>query len=338
MEYRGRAGCYHREKDVTMGLSSIYHKIVLSSPKVEVAVRCFYWNNVKLLKRFRSVSSEGVSTNTNTPADFDKVIEYLRKNGVKKNDIMVIHSSYGALSGIGLSAEDVINKLYTLVDEGGALAMPAIRTFEEEESHGDYLETYMDDAPQHFITVYNVYQTKVSSGLLPFTLMRYDDAEISKFPLNPLVAIGEQAEAMMEHNIEGELPSAHGPNSAWAYCAEHDAWNIGIGVDIKDYLTIFHVTQEREDWPVKDWYFERDFIIKKSKKETPLRIRERRHKWTKYMAETNFYNDLQKAGVLHTAEIDGIPVYMTRTSELFDFIKSQKNPSYPYFVPSKYRK
>ena len=78
--------------------------------------------------------------------------------------------------------------------------------------------------------------------------------------------------------------------------------------------------------------------IKKSKKETPLRIRERRHKWTKYMAETNFYNDLQKAGVLHTAEIDGIPVYMTRTSELFDFIKNQKNPSYPYFVPRKYRK
>lgn len=321
-----------------MGLSSIYHKIVLSSPKIEVAVRCFYWDHVKTLKRFRSASSEGVEVNDKRPADFDKVIDYLRNNGVKKNDIMIIHSSYGALSGTGLSPEDVINKLYGLVDGEGALAMPAIRSFDEESQHGDYLETYMDDTAQNYTTVYNVYQTKVSSGLLPFTLMRFDDAEISKFPLNPLVAIGEQAEAMMEHNIEGTLPSAHGPSSAWAYCAEHDAWNIGIGVDIKDYLTIFHVTQEREDWPVKDWYFERDFIIKKSKRETPLRIRERKHCWTKYMAETNFYNDLQKAGVLHSAMIDGIPVYMTKTSELFDFIKRQKNPSYPYFVPRKYRK
>lgn len=321
-----------------MGLSSIYHKIVLSSPKIEVAVRCFYWNHVKTLKRFRSASSEGVEVNDKRPADFDKVIDYLRNNGVKKNDIMIIHSSYGGLSGTGLSPEDVINKLYGLVDGGGALAMPAIRSFDEESQHGDYLETYMDDTAQNYTTVYNVYQTKVSSGLLPFTLMRFDDAEISKFPLNPLVAIGEQAEAMMEHNIEGTLPSAHGPNSAWAYCAEHDAWNIGIGVDIKDYLTIFHVTQEREDWPVKDWYFERDFIIKKSKKETPLRIRERKHCWTKYMAETNFYNDLQKAGVLHSAVVDGIPIYMTRTSELFDFIKRQKNPSYPYFVPRRFIK
>lgn len=321
-----------------MGLSSIYHKIVLSSPKIEVAVRCFYWDHVKTLKRFRSASSESVEVNDKRPADFDKVIDYLRNNGVKKNEIMIIHSSYGALSGTGLSPEDVINKLYGLVDGEGALAMPAIRSFDEESQYGDYLETYMDDTAQNYTTVYNVYQTKVSSGLLPFTLMRFDDAEISKFPLNPLVAIGEQAEAMMKHNIEGTLPSAHGPNSAWAYCAEHDAWNIGIGVDIKDYLTIFHVTQEREDWPVKDWYFERDFVIKKSKKETPLRIRERKHCWTKYMAETNFYNDLQKAGVLHSTVVDGIPIYMTRTSELFDFIKRQKNPSYPYLVPRKYRK
>lgn len=321
-----------------MGLSSIYHKLVLFSPIVEVAVRCFYWNHVKHLQRFSSASTEGIEINESQPADFDKVIEHLQVNGVKKDDIMIVHSSYGALAGTGLSPEDVINKLYSLVDEGGTLAMPAIREFDEELQFGYMPDTYMNDIEQNFTTVYNVFQSKVSSGLLPFTMMRFDDAEISKFPLNPLVAIGAHAEVMMEHNIDGNLPTAHGSNSSWAYCAEHDAWNIGIGVDIKDYLTIFHVTQEVENWPVKDWYFERDFIIKKSKRETPLRIRERRHKWTKYFAESNFYNDLIKEGVLHVATIEGIPVYMTKTSELFDFIGKQKNPSYPYFVPRKYRK
>ncbi|MEE0907252.1 MAG: AAC(3) family N-acetyltransferase [Muribaculaceae bacterium] len=320
-----------------MGLSQIYHKIVLLSPKIEVAVRSFYWNNVKWLRKYSSASSLGVSTNAATPVDFAKIISYLRENGVEKNDIMVIHSSFGALSGSGLSAEEVIDQLYSLVDDGGTLAMPAIRTFPEEGGE-DYYLNYIDNEMEGVTTVYDIYKSKISSGLLPFTLIRYDDAEISKFPLNPLAAIGAHAEAMMEHNIEGELPTAHGPNSAWAYCANRNAWNIGIGVDIKDYLTIFHVTQEVPEWPVKDWYFERDFIIKKSKRETPLRIRERKHKWTKYMAETNFYNDLVANGILKVATIDGVPVYMTRSNDLFDFIKAQKNPTYPYFIPKKYMK
>ena len=50
-----------------------------------------------------------------------------------------------------------------------------------------------------------------------------------------------------------------------------------------------------------------------------------------------FYNDLQKAGILKSAVIDGVPVYMTRSKELFNYINNQKNPTYPYFVPKKYR-
>lgn len=320
-----------------MGLSTLYHKLVLLSPRIEVMVRCFYWNNVKLLKRFRFASSSAVEIKSEVPVDFTKITDYLRRNGIKKDDIMIIHSSYGAIKGTGLSAEDVIDRLYALVDEGGSLAMPAIRTF-VEEAEGDYLEHYLDNEMENITTLYDVYKTPISSGLLPFTLMRYDNAEVSKFPLNPIVAIGAHSEAMMEHNTDGEMPSAHGPNSSWAYCAMHDAWNIGVGVDIKDYLTIFHVSQEVSGWPLHDWFFERDFIVKKAKKETPLRIRERKHKWTKYFAEANFYHDLIEGKVLKSAVIDGIPIYMTRSKALFDFIKKQKNPSYPYFVPGKYKK
>lgn len=317
---------------------AIYHHLVLSSPRVEVMVRSLYWNNVKLLKRFRAAGSNAVGIKDTAPVHFEKITNYLQTNGVRKDDIMLIHSSYSALSGTGLSAEEVIDRLYALVDSGGSLAMPAIRMFTEEEMQGEYLEHYIDNEMEGITTLYDVYKTPVSSGLLPFTLMRYDDAETSKFPLNPMVAIGAHAQAMMEHNIEGKLPSAHGPNSSWAYCASHNAWNIGIGVDIKDYLTIFHVSQEVSGWPVRDWYFERDFIIKKAKRETPLRIRERKHKWTKYFAEVNFYHDLVEAGVLKTAVIEGIPIYMTRSKALFDFISKQKNPCYPYFIPKKFRK
>lgn len=319
-----------------MDLASIYHKLVLISPKVEVMLRCFYWNNVKFFKRFKN-NSENINGNITGDINLDKILSHLRDNGVQKNDILVIHSSYDAIQSSKLSPEDIIDKLYELVNEGGTIAMPAIRMFEEETKNGKYLDNYLKDEPQNFTTLYNVYQSPIIAGLLPFTLMRYDDAVISEFPLNPMTAIGVHSKSMIENNTKGMLPAAHGPNSAWSYCAQHNAWNIGIGVDIKDYLTIFHVLQENDEWPVKDWFFERDFIIKKGKREYSLRIRERRHKWTKYFAELNFYNDLQKAGVLHFAKIDGIPIYMTRTSDLFKFIRSNKNSTYPYYLPSKFK-
>lgn len=323
-----------------MGLSNIYQKFVLISPWLEVAVRRLYWDNIKFLKRFRTYSTESHSNKNESNVDFEKIIKYLSNSGVGQNDIIVLHSSYAAISGCGLSAEQIIESILKLIGQGGTLAMPAIREFPEEGEGEEYILNYIADKCKEHETLYDVYRSKVSSGLLPFTLMRFDDAEISKFPLNPLVAVGAHASEMMKGNIEGKLPSAHGPNSSWAYCASHNAWNIGLGVGIKDYLTMFHITQETEKWPVKDneWYFERSFIIKKAKREIKLRIKERKHKWTKYFAESNFYNDLHEAGIVKSTMINGVEIHLCKSNDLLSFISNQKNPTYPYLIPNKYLK
>lgn len=314
--------------------STLYHKVTLSSPKVEVAVRCFYWDHVKLLMKYRSALSVSSSSNNHQPADFYKVMDFLKAIGIKDDDITVIHSSFGVLKGTGWGTEQIIDQLIALVPNG-TVAMPAIRHFGEEGEGKEYILNYIDAEYKDVVTKYDIYRTPITSGLLPFTLMRYDDAEISEFPLNPMVAIGKHAEEMMEHNLDGNYPSAHGSMSSWAYCATHDAWNIGLGVDIKDFLTIFHIYQECGDWPVKDWYFKRKFIIKKGKREKEITINERRHKWTKYFAEQNFYNDLLKNGLLVAEVIDGIPVYAIKSSVLAKFVKNQKYATYPYFIPKK---
>lgn len=322
-----------------MNIGKLYHKIVLTSPRVEVMVRKLYWDNVKYLKKFIKVSS--IDTSEDVPsADFKKVLKYLRENGVAENDTIVVHSSYGALSGTKLSAEEIIEGLISLIGRGGTLAMPAIRHFAEEGEGDDYILNYINNELKNTITLYDIYRSPVTSGLLPFTLMRYDDAEVSRFPLNPLVAVGAFAADIMKGNVEGNLPSAHGPNSAWARCADLNAWNIGIGIEMKEFLTMFHICQEDDDWPVKEeeWYFERDFIIKSGKERTPLRIRERKHKWTKYFAESNFYNDMIKSSILKSTVIDGIPVFMVRSKDMLDFIKSKNNPTYPYLIPKKFLK
>jgi len=320
-----------------MALSKIYKRIVLLSPRIEIAVRCFYWNNVKHLRKFRKSSFLPEDDSSVLSANFEKVIDYLKECGIKKGDILVIHSSYGNLRNTGLKPEEIIDKFVNLVGDEGTIAMPAIREFPEEVLNSDYILNYINNEMKDIVTTYDIYKSQISSGLLPFALMRYDDAICSEFPLNPIVALGAEAKAMMEENIKGCLPTAHGPNSAWAYCAKRNAWNLGIGVDIKDYLTIFHTSQEVSTWPIKDWFFERNFIIKKGKSEKPLRINERKHKWTKYFAEANFFNDLKRDGVLKYSIVDGIPIYATISNELFNYIDSQENPSYPYFVPKKYR-
>ena len=295
-----------------------------------------------LLHRFTSSDDKNDNarhtTDTEETADFSKVVAYLRELGVNKGDIVIVHSSFDSLKSTGLDAEGVINALLELVGEEGTLAMPAIRHFPEEGEGMEYLKKYIkDEVPDE--VVYDLYRTPISSGLLPFTLSRYDEAVISEFPLNPLVAVGAHAEEMMQGNIEGELPSAHGAMSAWKYCADHNAWNIGIGVSEKDYLTIFHVGQEQPEWPYKDdaWYLERNFSIKKGRNKTPLRIRERRHRWTKYFLEMNFYNDLKKNNILSRKLVEGIEVLAVRSNELFDFIRKQPD-GYPYLIPRKYYK
>lgn len=325
-----------------MGLGSIYKRIALTSPSTEVFLRKSYWALMPLFHNFVASGEDGgvssIDRNITANADFSKVTKYLREIGVKKGDIMIVHSSFDSLRATNLDAEGVINALIEVVGEEGTLAMPAIRQFPEEGEGMDYLKKYIkDEVPDD--VVYDLYRSPISSGLLPFTLSRYDNAFISEFPLNPLVAVGAQAEEMMQGNIDGELPSAHGAMSAWKYCADHNAWNIGIGVDEKNYLTIFHVGQEQPDWPYKEdvWYFERNFSIKKGHNKTPLCIRERRHRWTKFFPEMNFYNDLKQNKILLQKFVEGIEILAVRSNELFDFIGEQPD-GYPYILPKRYHK
>lgn len=325
-----------------MGLSRIYRKVALLSPRLEVFMRRAYWALRPLLRVF-TVTTGGTSAQSgvvehNKTTDFTKVIDYLREIGVKSGDILIVHSSFDSLKTTGLDAEGVIDSLSELVGKEGTLAMPAIRHFPEEGVGQEYLRRYIKDLVPEDV-LYDVYRSPIISGLLPFTLSRYDEAFISEFPLNPLVAVGAHAEEMMKGNIEGILPSAHGVQSAWKYCADHNAWSIGLGVDEKDYLTIFHVGQEQPDWPYNEsaWYLERSFTIKNGRSKFPLRIRERRRRWTKSFPEINFYCDLEKNGVMSNATVEGIKILAVRSQDLFEFIGKQYD-GYPYIIPKKYHK
>lgn len=317
-----------------MNLAKIYNGFVAGSPYIELLIRNLYWRNVRFLKRFKlSVTLIDTTVKQKPDCDFAKILEFLRENKVSEDDLLVIHSSYDALEGTRMSPEEIIERLVDFVGEKGTLAMPVIRKFKGEPKYDDILKVNTDD----LVCTYNINKTRVTSGFLPYTLMKRRGSITSRFPFNPMTAFGPLAQEMMEHNLDGDFPSAHGPNSSWKFCLDHHAVIIGLGIDLGHHITMLHVAEEAFEWPIpKDkWYRKRIFKIIDGDFSIEKVVHERKPKWGMlHIAEKTLANDLRKSGILKEQLIDGVNVSILYSTELMDFLKRKrmKYPTYPYFL------
>jgi aminoglycoside N3'-acetyltransferase len=310
-------------------ISNIYNRIALISPYVEVFLRQLYWRNSSRFKKIKP-DKNIIPSNQNSKIDFNKIIDYLKESGLGQGSLLIVHSSYEALEGSGLYPEEIVEELLKLVGKNGTLAMPVIRKFKGEPKYNEILNTSVEDLE----CVYDVKKSRITTGLLPYYLMRHDDSVVSRFPLNPMVAVGPLAKEMMKHNLDGELPSAHGVNSSWKFCVDHNAIVIGLGVDLIHYLTIMHVAEEAyENWPVKNWYRKRKFTIIDGDYRTQKTVLEREPKWGMlHLAEKKFGNDLIKRRILKNNIIENTQVGIVNSKELINFLNSKKDKAYPYYL------
>lgn len=314
-----------------MSLGALYNKLALISPRVEVTLRKLYWKNVKRLKKYSPYGS-GVENGSKSAFCFDSVLEYLKSKGVGNGSLLIVHSSFDNLAGCGLKPQEIIKKLLDLIGETGTLAMPAIRIFKGEPEGTDLLSGSVDG----LICEYDVKRTPLISGMLPFTLLRMKGCEISHFPYNPLVAIGPLAKQMMEHNLDGHYPSAHGKMSSWKYCMDHDAIVVGLGVDLEHHNTMAHVMEEAYDgwrWSNEEWYRERLFdIVDEERNKTRVTVYERKPEWgTMHIAELHLATGLYKAGVIERKYFGDVPVCVERAQQLRDHLQKINKKGFPYF-------
>lgn len=313
-----------------MSLASIYNTISLISPYVEVGLRHLYWHNIRYLKKFNPHKpKKAVTCNY---VDFDKILDWLKGNGIGEGDLLVVHSGYGELECTGLSADDIIDRLLKLVGSTGTIAMPVIRRYKNiEKAKKDKIDL------QNHIFSYNVKKTMVISGMLPFTLMQREGAVISHHPFNPLCALGPHAKPMMEHNLDGDYPSPHGPNSSWKYCFDHNVKICSIGTDIEHHITIGHVVEESLcDWPWNDnqWYDKYTFeIIDEFKNKKVVGVKNRKDEWGKlHLAENHFCDYITKNGALVSDNIDGIEVGFVNPQKMASLLCAVNHKGYPYYL------
>ena len=315
-----------------LSVTKIYNFIANTSPILEVKLRKLYWYNIAKVSDLKPKYSQAIVEYPDL-CDFNQIVDFLNKNGVNDGAIMIVHSSYELLTRFKLNPDEINQKLLNLVGEEGTLVMPAIRRFKEEGSVKESLKKNLDN----ITCTYNVQKSFIVSGLLPYYLTKNPKSFISRFPLNPVVALGPKAENMTKTNLNGDFPTPHGPNSAWKYCYDNNAFIVGLGVEMPHFLTIIHVNEECDkDWPIKDWYQKRKFIIEDKDFKTELDIFERKPKWGRlYYAERKLRKDLIKSGILVIENIAGIEISVINSKLLIAFLKNNKRKGYPYYVEKK---
>lgn len=311
-------------------VSSIYNGIVNLSPTSEVLMRMLYWKNVEKLNKFSPNKSNRIERTEHV--EFEEILSFLRECGIGNGKLVVLHSSFDNLKPIDVGREEIIDRLLTLIGHEGTLAAPVIRRYRECDKLS--LVDLLNDKESEVKCTYDVQKSKITSGVLAFTLMHHEGSVTSRHPLNPLTAVGPLAEAMMEHNLDGEAPSPHGPNSCWKFCADHDAYIVHLGVNFGHHMTMQHVVTEcNPNWDMKGWYHQRQFTIKDGDFVTEKIISERRLKWTMYIPEINNRRDMVNAGVAKVTNIKGIPVSVVRAQDLIAYYKTRRRGLYPYLFP-----
>lgn len=316
-----------------MRLVDLYSRIALLSPRIEVMLRKLYWMNVKHLKKYNPYKAVNHRQSFKR-VDFDKIINWLRTQGVGEGALLLVHSSYSALECTGLSEEQIIDELLALVGANGTLVMPVIRRYKGEPQGKDLLKYNTNN----LICTYDVKKTTVQSGILPFTMLRRNDSVVSHHPFNPLVAIGPLAGPMMEHNIDGEAPSPHGPNSCWKFCYDHNAFIVGLGVDLAHYNTITHINEEafgNWKWSDEEWYDRRKFIIvDENARQSNVIVKVRKPQWgmLRY-AEINANKDINESGLIRRTRIDGeIVVCLEKAKEYVDYLQDNNKKGKYYYI------
>lgn len=316
-----------------LSLGRLYEKLVKLSPILEVEFRILYWNKVHFFQKFKKGKK---NIQPFSLLNFDLVIDELKMRGIGEDSILIVHSSFDHLSNSGLNAEQLNQKLIDLVGKNGTLVMPVIRRYAEE---GPIVDSLKKDF-QNIIPVYDTLRSPIVSGMLPFFLTRRKDAFISRFPLNPVVAVGKDAQKMTANNLVGDFLTPHGPQSAWKYCLDKNAYIVSLGVELPKYLTIIHTYEEcHPNWSISDWYQKRKFIVKDKEYIENVEVYERKSIWGKYFfAERNLRKDLIQNGILEIFFVNNLEINVIRAKNLFDFLNNSKKEFYPYFIKSKFIK
>lgn len=307
------------------------------TPQLEVGARVLYWRvsfiqdlvkRILIHRRARlPIKQENKALE---PVSLEELESTIRSHGIGPGDILIVHSSMQSLAPTGASPEQIIKLLRLIIGDGGTLVMPAIPKYREASTGTERITRDLSEE----VWIYDVQRTPPWTGSLPHKLMKTAGAIRSRFPLNTVVALGKHAEEMTEHELDTPGATPCGPQSAWAYCAEHGAKILMLGVDVAHSLTMIHVAEDchEDTWPVAGWYRPRRFLIKDMGSTKEVSVRERHPKWAMHYGERKLNADLFAHEIAKQTMLGDLSVTTLHARELMSFLGSRRTSGYPYFL------
>jgi aminoglycoside 3-N-acetyltransferase len=298
------------------------NKLFSTFPFLEIAIRIIYWKNIFffnfIYKRFLFLRRFKNKRANIEQIDFSEIVSFLKDYGISHGDTLLVHSSYDSIKQSRKLPKEIIDDLLNLVGSDGNLVMPANRVF-------DYNKEPIE---------FDVKRTRVWSGALPFAMLLRKDCEKSRFPINSVVVIGKDAKDMVADNLTEDFSTPCGLNSAWYQCYLKDAYVLGLGIDLTHSLTMTHVAEDawESDWPIADWYENKQYQITDANFKQLVNVRQRRDKWGKfYFAERKLAKDLNDANILKTFIVQGVDIQLVKSQELINFLRSRNKMGYPFY-------
>ena len=319
-----------------MANNTILQKLMGSSFHVEMVIRRIYWSKITQFIRKRFVVTD-LGTKKSTIINLENINNHLKKIGLKKGDILIVHSSFTPFENSGISPFDIINMLLDLVGKEGTLVMPVIRSHEKYKKN----KNIKNDNLEVVEFEYNVKKSPVRTGIIPFYLMNKKNAITSLIPFNTITSIGSESKQMIKDELLDKFPTPNGINSPWKYCTDRNALVISLGIDLTHSLTILHTPEDvmNENWPVKDWYRKRKFKITNKDFVLTKTFKERKPDWGKlHFGERTLAKDLLAESIMNSVSIDGVLVESLRSKDLFNYLNSRNHSGYPYFWIKKHLK
>ncbi len=259
--------------------------------------------------------------------NMELIFSYIDSLGIKNGDILIVHSSFDGMKSAEPDPKEIINYLLKLVGKDGTLVFPTFPITNLKKSNERY-------------QIYNPKTTFCWTGTLPNIFLTYPKVERSLFPYNTLAALGPHSKDMMKYNLLDDVP--HGKNSSWAYCVDHDAKILYLGISIAECNTVLHSVDDclGNKWPINNWYETLNYKIKTSEGTIDKTIKVAKAFWARYNTCYNFNGKLKKLGFMNEEVIGGVNIGYTKSSKkLIDYVIEQAlKGQIRYKIPKKYWK
>lgn len=300
---------------------------------VELASRHVYWRvpYLRTLYQKWSIRQKGEFTVSREP-----LRDHLQRIGVGCGALVMVHSSIQNITVISGRQDEpasanpfvLLRDLLELIGDAGTLAMPTHPYYRDEPG-------FMYDK-SNLIFRYNPRKIPSRAGLLTEMFRRLPNVERSLHPLSSLACRGPLARALLHDNLNRNKPLPHGVYSGYYRFCQLGGLVVSIGVPLIKSMSVMHVAEELKEaeWSVKDFFYERRFIVSIDSEDHECVVRERRPEFVRSLALYQLRRDLLREGVLHEGEVCGVRCDWAHAQAVLSFmIQKNKNSTYPYWWP-----